>query len=177
MKLWKSTFRMKTRTKAVLCLTSVVTLVSVGGISTYAGYTDNGSSQIIASAGTIKLSIGTVNSKYFSYSLGTLWPEYPIPDKNLKIMNTGTAPMKYNIKITTTALTELDKTLDVTIKNGSITLYQGKVAYVDTVVQTIPGQGNHDLTWSFVWPKNDDSVDNKLAYTSFSSNFSVNATS
>lgn len=154
-----------------------VIALSVGSMATYASFSDSGTSAITATAGKITLAMGaTGTAKTAPIALGTtLVPGGTIADKTIVLRNTGTIPMKYTAAITGTPGT-LAATMTATIKNGTTSLYTGKMNAMKIATQTIPAGGTVTLTLSFAWANGTAAVDNPLMGTNANTNLTFTAT-
>lgn len=155
---------------------SLVT-ISTGAIATYAGFTDSGSTDITATAGSINLAMGASGtSKTAAINLGTaLVPGGSIANQTITLRNTGTLPMKVTGAVTGTP-GNLANTMTVVIKEGTTQLYSGKMSTMAIANFTLAASGTKTLTLTFTWPNGTPEVDNALMGASANTDLTFSAT-
>lgn len=149
MEVWKNAFRMKTRTKTLLCLTSVVALVSVGGVATHASFNDTGKSTVTGYSGRISPAMMTLES----------WP-YLFESKNmvagktytktLTVKNNGNIPMKYSVVVVPNGSSDaMLSSIPVTAVIDSTTVYTGTLKDFKISTQTVDAGASKVINITF----------------------------
>lgn len=120
--------RISQRTKKILAAVSAVSLISIGGVSTYAGYTD--SSQITVNAAAGRTSVNVTSDVVGAYGIPAVisYDEFTAGDSrtsNMTVVNTGTTPVRYSMISGDGTTRPGTEGFQVTVKAGSTTLYSG----------------------------------------------------
>lgn len=139
--------------KNALLSVSAACLISIGVISTYAGYNTSGSSQITAAAGTLSISTTTGYSyNGDSFVNPTAWVSAKVNtdvSHTITVKNTGTVPVKYSLT------PHPDRTADsklfspfwnATIKDGDTVHYNGPLSTISTASLSIPANTTKNIT-------------------------------
>lgn len=139
MEVWKNAFRMKTRTKTLLCLTSVVALVSVGGVATHASFNDTGFSSITAKSGNLSYKFTTPPESWWGSDL--FYNQYMIGGKSYSqsstIQNDGTIPMKYTAVMSPDIPLDMGSSFQAKVVIDSVTVYTGTLKNLSIPTQTV----------------------------------------
>lgn len=152
-------------------------LLSIGGVSTVAAFSDTATSAVTVSAGSVKLTAGGAES--FALDFGTGWYPGRTANKNVILKNAGTLPLKYTMDITGTPGT-LSKKLDakVTAKNAAgtvTTLFTGKLNLLGTTTGRSLAVGvSETINLTLTWPAGTD--DNTYQSASGNSTITFTAT-
>lgn len=172
----KSSKRLSNKVLGAGIALSLVTL-SAGAVATYAGFTDSGSADITATAGSINLVMGSSGtSKTAAINLGTaLVPGGTIANQTITLRNTGTLPMKITGAVTGTP-GALANTMTVVIKDGTTQLYSGKMNAMAIPNFTLAAAGTKTLTLTFTWANGTPEVDNALMGASANTDLTFSAT-
>lgn len=101
--------------KATLGIALIATL-TVGGVGTLAGFTDDAKSTVTVQAGTIDLTINAL--KEITLDFGSTMKPGDSVTRNVTVKNTGTLPLNYSIKSTGTP-GKLAEKLTASVKPGS----------------------------------------------------------
>lgn len=141
-----------------------VSAVAVGGVATFANFTDTATAPITVTAGKIDLKINSVNS--FPIDLGPTMKPGDSVVKTISIQNNGTIPLTYTAN--TTAVTGnlapvIDvKIEDVTVPATPVTIGTTKLNAMTLPSKTIAGPSKQDLRLTFTWANGTPAVDNAL---------------
>lgn len=163
--------------KKLYAVVGALAALSMGLTATHAAFSDSGTSNITATAGKIEMFLGASGtSKTATIALGSsLYPGGTIPNQTLVVRNTGTMAMKYTGAVTGTP-GPLANNLTVVIKNGTTTLYSGKMNAMAISSQSIPAGGSHTLTMTFTFPNGTPANDNPLMGLSANTNLTLSGT-
>lgn len=135
--------------------------LTVGGVATFAGFTDTASSTITAQAGTINLTVD--NSKAMTLDLGSAWKPGDTTSKTVTVRNTGTIPLNYKITATPNTGATLAPILDATVKTGTATAVASKLSTISTANRTIAAGGSETVVIGVTW--NPGTTDNQFQGT------------
>lgn len=152
-------------------------LLSIGGVSTVAAFSDTATSAVTVSAGSVKLTAGGKDSVALDF--GTGWYPGKTATKNVILKNAGTLALKYTMDITGTPGTlskKLDAKLTATNAAGTVTtLFTGKLNALGTTTKRSLAVGaSETLKLTLTWTASTD--DNTYQSASGNSTITFTAT-
>lgn len=143
--------------------TAVAAMVSVGGISTIAAFSDTATSNVSVTAGNIELKVGGADS--FAVALPEITKPGTSATKTITVTNTGTLPLTYTANTVAPTENTLAPALDVTVTAGTPAVAIGtssKLSAFKIPTQSIAAGGTQVLNVTFTWPNGTAAVDNAL---------------
>lgn len=176
MKVLDST-KMLAKKRLILPIIGIVSALSIGIVSTVAGFQDSGTVEIQSTAGTLNLSLST-SEQYYNYP-ALLNVTDMIPDReyssNSTIRNTSNIPIEYTITArepfiwpaqTPVQITDLAQ---LTIKIDDVQVYSGRYGALSLPAMTLNPNQSHIITTSVFLPNGPDigsvnSSDNSLEF-------------
>lgn len=143
--------------------TAVAAIVSVGGISTIAAFSDTATSNVTVTAGSIDLKVGGFDT--FNVALPEITKPGTTVTKQITVTNTGTLPLTYIANTVAPTANTLASALDVTVTTGTPAVAIGTASKLNAFkipTQSIPAGGTQILDVKFTWANGSAAVDNAL---------------
>lgn len=141
-----------------------VSAVAVGGVATFANFTDSSTAPITVTAGKIDLKLNGVSS--LPLDLGPTMKPGDTVTRTFSVQNNGTIPLTYTANTTAatgTLAPVVDvKIEDVTVPATPVTVSSTKLNAMAITSKTIAGGSKQDLKLTFTWVSGAPAVDNPL---------------
>lgn len=153
-----------------------VSAVAVGGVATFANFTDSATSPITVTAGKIDLKLNSVNS--FPIDLGSTMKPGDSVVRTVSVQNNGTIPLTYTAN-TTGATGTLAPVVDVKIEDVTGTASTIGTTKLNAMVlpsKIIAGGSKQDLKLTFTWVSGTPAVDNPLQGGTAAATLNLSAT-